>query len=224
MKTSPQQEFLLQLLFSGDSELRERALLAVAPKERDRVREIVKVREDAEPLLGTMMADLGTASGELRKNYASQFWRRTAIRALAATVDGIVFSLKRLALATADLIETELKTEEKDFLREQQSSPAGGKVRLPGFRDNFKRTFKTFARVHRISCATDFGQEGFEALCQTFELRHRVTHPKSTTTFFVQDDETKRAGEAIDWLSRELQRLLGDCHDSLGKTSAGSSS
>lgn len=224
MNISTQQELLLRHLFSGDSELRERALLEVAPKERDRVRELVKVREDYEPLLGTMMADLGTASGELRKNYASQFWRRTAIRALSATVDGIVFSLKRLALATADLNETELKAEERDFLREQQVSPMGGKVRLPGFRDNFKRTLKIFARVHRISCATDFGQKGFEALCQTFELRHRVTHPKSSATFFVKDDETKRAGEAINWLSRELQRLLGDCRKSLGKTSAGSSS
>jgi hypothetical protein len=164
------------------------------------------------------MADLGSASGELRKNYASQFWRRTAIRSLAATVDGIVFSLKRLALATAGLIRTELKAEELDFLREQQISPTGGKVRLPGFRDNFKRTFKIFARVHRISCSTDFGQKGFEELCQTFEIRHRVTHPKSSVTFCVQDNETKRADKAIEWLSCELQRLLGDCHCSLGKS------
>ena len=215
---SQQTEILLQQLFSGNSELRERALLAVAAHERDGVREVVKVREDAVPLLGAMMADLGLASGELRKHYASQFWRRTAIRALAATVDGSVFGLKRLALATAGLTGASLTTEEMDFLREQQISPPGGKVRLPGFRENFKQTFKLFAKVHGISCSTDFGPKGFVALCQTFELRHRVTHPKSSLLFCVQDDETKRAGEAMAWLSCEINRLLNDCQNSLGKT------
>jgi hypothetical protein len=218
MGKSKQTEMLLQQLFSGNVELRERALLAVSAHERDRVREVVKVREDAAPLIQMMLADLAVSSGELRKNYASQYNRRNAIRALAAAVDGTIFSLKRLALTSAPLTGAQLDAEEMDFLREQQISPQGGKVRLPGFRENLKRTFKLFAKAYHISHSTDFGHKGFEALCLTFELRHRVIHPKSSSTFHVQDDETKRAGDAIKWLSDEINQLLGDCQKSLDKT------
>lgn len=215
-KKSRQTEILLRQLFSGDSALRERALYSVAPQDREGVRKLLKVRKDVELLFQVMMADLGFASSELRKNFANQFWRRTAIRALTATIDGTIFTLKQLAFVSDGLIGTQLDSEEMEFLREQQISPAGRKARLPGFRDNFKRTFKLFAKVHGTPCSTDFGQKGFEALCATVELRHRVTHPKSFMTFCVKDDESRRAGDAIDWLSSELERLLSASHDALG--------
>jgi hypothetical protein len=216
-KVPQEAELLLEKLFSGDSALREQALLAVDPKDRDGIRETVKVREDGCNLIGLLMEDLGAASGALRNNYTNQLCRRAAVRALAATVDGIIFSLKRLAVATAPVNGEKLDGEDLEFLTEL-SSQAGKKVRLPGFRDNLKRTFKLFAKVYRTSCSTDFGKDGFEALNQTYELRHRVMHPKLPTTFHISDDETKRAGEAIDWLSNELQRLLGDCQRSMGQS------
>lgn len=214
---SPETERLLRELFSGDPVLRERAMLAVAVHEREKVRELVNHREDAERLLTALLTDLGFASGHLRNDFQSQFWRRTSIRALAATIDGIVFTLKQLAFVDTGLTHVELSAEDLEFLREQPMSSSQAKLRLPGFRDNFKRTFKLFAKAHRTVCLTDFGRKGFEDLCQTYELRHRVTHPKSSKTFFVQDEETKRAGAAIEWLHRELDELLTSSHDSLGK-------
>ena len=212
---SQETEILLQQLFSGNTDLRERALLAVPAKDRDAIREVVKVREDAGPLINTMLADLGTASAELRRNYSSQFWRRTAIRALAATVEGAVFSFKRLAFTTAHALGTSMEIGEMDFLREQRSS--GGRLPYLRFQDNFKQTLRLFAKAYNVPCNTDFGQNGFEALCQTFELRNRVTHPKSSITFVVTDEETKRAGEALNWLQQEIQRLIDDCQQSLAK-------
>lgn len=208
---------LLRQLFSGDAVLRDQALLSVAPHEREAVRELVAVRQEAELLFQAMRADMASASAELRNDFNNQFRRRTAIRTLAATVDGTIFVLKQLALASARVTGARLDTDKIQFLQERQISPELGKVRLPGFRDNFKRTFKLFAEVHGIPCPTDFGREGFEFLCATFELRHRVTHPKLFTAFFVQDEETERAGLAIDWLNRELYRLLDACRDALGK-------
>jgi hypothetical protein len=214
---SQKTERILQYLFSRDAILRERALLSVAPHERQRVRELVTLRHDAELLLQAMLDDLGSTSAKLRDDFNSQFNRRAAIRALAATVDGIIFTFKQFALVSARLTGAQLDADETEFLREQQASPTQRKARLPSFRDNFKRTFKLFAKVHHASCSTDFGQAGFEALCETFELRNRVTHPKSFTTFCVSDKETNRAGVAIDWLGRELNRLLDASEDALGK-------
>ena len=216
-KESQRSEVLLQQLIGGNSDLRNRALRSVVPKDRERVREILKIRKDADLLIDVLFADLGTASRELRKNYTSQFWRRTAIRALAATVDGIIFSLKQLALATASLIGTSLDEKEREFLSERPISSKRKKVRFLPFRDNLEQTFKLFAKVHGASCCADFADRGFDALCQTFELRHRVMHPKSFMTFGVRDIETRRAGEAIVWLHQELQRLLGASHDALSK-------
>ena len=200
-------ERLLKELFSGKSTLRERALLSVACEDRQGAREVVKVRQDFELLIQILYSDLGHASGEMRKNPSSQFWRREAIRILTATIDGIVFSLKKVTLAIAGMNKTMLSYDETEFLRERSLQDENKKVRLPPFRDNLKRLFKLFAKVQGMNCPTDFGGKGFDDLCQTYELRHRIMHPKSFLTYCVQDAERKRAGNAIDWLAQELQHL-----------------
>jgi hypothetical protein len=212
---SKETERSLHDLFSGKPALRERALLAVDAKDREKVRHVAKVRQNAKLLVDVMLSDLGHASGSMHKDFSSQFWRRSAIRALAAAVDGIIFALKQVALASAQLTGRPLTDADAEFLAEKSSLPSG-KVRMPPFRDHFKHAFKLFAKAHGTTCPTDFGVKGFDALCQTFELRHRVTHPKSFMTFRVDDNETKRAGVAIDWLYRELTQLLETSHSALG--------
>ena len=76
-----------------------------------------------------------------------------------------------------------------------------------GFRDNLKRTFKLFCKAHLAVCPTDFGDKGFDALCDTIELRHRVTHPKSFMTFCVLDAESRQAAEAMGWLGVEMYKV-----------------
>ena len=108
--------------------------------------------------------------------------------------------------------------DEKSFLSEEAPpSKSGKKLKLPPFRDNLKQTFKLFAKIFKIPCPTDFGQDGFEALCETYELRHRIIHPKSYMTFYVSDAEKARAGKAIAWLDSEIRKLLDASSESLGK-------
>lgn len=208
--TTTAQERLLRNLFGANKEAREKALLSVIAHDRDAVRELIAVRRDAETLLAILMSDLGHASGQLAKNYSNQFWRRTSIRALAAAVDGIIFSLKRLAFVDAKLTKYTLDEPDEFLLTELQTPKAAKKPRFPGFTDNFKDTFRLFAKVHKTTCATDFGQQGFEDLCKTYDLRNRVMHPKTSAAFSIQDAETKRAGAALSWLHTELNRVLSD--------------
>ena len=148
----------------------------------------------------------------MRKNPEDQFWRRTTIRALAATVDGIVYCLKQTALSTGEMSEYKFSDEELFLLSEEAvESKCGKKARLPGFRENIKQTFKLFAKVHKISCPTDFSHAGFKALCETYELRHRLMHPKSYFNFCVNDEEKRSAGEAVAWVNGEITRLLDAC-------------
>lgn len=210
------QKLLLQCLFGPDNELREMALLSVAANERDAVRELVKVRRDAEVLLAVLISDLGFASGELQKNYSNQFWRRTSIRTLAAAVDGIIFCLKRLAFADAGIFKLTLNDMETFLLMEQQPVTAGKKPRFLRFQDNLKETFRVFAKVHKTTCVADFNEKGFDDLSKTYELRNRVMHPKSSATFSIRDDETKRAGTGLGWFHSEIDRLLNDSRKSIG--------
>jgi hypothetical protein len=216
---SPNIQLVLQQLFSGDTVQLEKALRSFRSEDWEGIRELVMVQHDVNLFITALQTDLTSASGELRNDFSSQFRRRAAIRALAATVDGIIFSFKRIALSSAVLTGTQFDQDEVEFLLEQRILPAAGKQRLPSFRENFKTTFKLFAKAHGTSCPTDFGREGFEAFCATFELRNRVTHPKSFAAFTVRDDETKRAGIAIEWLGGEFSRLLQVCDHAVGNRS-----
>jgi len=198
---------MLDDLWSGNKNLRERALLLVDARVRDKVREVAVVRQDTQLLREVMFADLRHAAKQLEKNFDDQFYRRTAIRTLAASVDGMVFVMKRLATHTAPLTGAKFDDEELQFLREERQSPMGKRLRLPGFRENLKQTFKLFCKAHSADCPTDFGDKGFDALCDTIELRHRVTHPKSFMTFRVLDEESKQAAQAMVWLGAEMHKV-----------------
>src|SRR5207237_601068 len=89
--------------------------------------------------------------------------------------------------------------------------------RFLAFKENFKKTFKLFAEVYGVACPTNFRTSGFQALCGTFASRDRVIHPKSFNTFLITDEETKRAGVAMQWLYEELTGLLHTCSRDLDK-------
>src|SRR5258705_7767442 len=90
-------EQMLNDLFGACDIAREAVITAFPADEQQHVRMLVEVRRDFEALLSELISDLGRSSGELRENYTDQYRRRTAIRSLAAAVEGIVFELKKLA-------------------------------------------------------------------------------------------------------------------------------
>jgi hypothetical protein len=182
------------------------------------LRNLLKAKGNADKLFAIMFSDLKHASSEMKSHPNDQFWRRTTIRALAATLDGIVFCLKQTALATGPMTGFKFSDEDLVFLSEEVVAPtAGKKPKFPSFRENLKQTFKLFSKIYKIPCPTNFNADGFAALCATYELRNRLVHPKSYITFCVSTDEKERAGDAIDWLDNEIRKLLDTCSLSLGK-------
>jgi hypothetical protein len=219
MKITPTaaQEISLRKLFDGNHIEREQVISLHRPEMQEKMRNLIKAKQNSDKLLPILFADLGYASGEMRKNPENQFWRRTTIRALAAAVDGIIYCLKQTALFAGKMSEYKFNDEELFLLSEEPvESESGKKMRRPVFRENIKYMFKLFYKVHRISCPTDFGHSGFNALCETYELRHRLMHPKSFFTFCVNDDEKLKAGEAVAWLNEEIKKLLDACGNNIG--------
>jgi len=216
-KPTSAQEASLRKLFYGNHIEREQVISIQRPEMQAHMRTLMKAKGNTDKLLGILFSDLANANGQMKANPSDQFWRRTTIRTLAATVDGIVFLLKQNALAVGPMNGIEFNEKELFFLTEESSQPPSErKSRLPGFRDNFKGTFKMFAKAYKVECPIDFGQNGFTAFCETYELRHRLMHPKSFMTCCVTDVEKQRAGDAIRWLDNETLNLFSACH-SLGR-------
>jgi hypothetical protein len=205
---TPAQETSLRKLFSGNHIEREQVILLHSPEMQKQIRNLIKAKGNSEKLFAIMFSDLKHASSEMNARPGDQFWRRATIRALAATLDGIVFCLKQTALATGPMRGFKFTEKEVCFLSEEVEPTTGKKQKWPSFQENVKETFKWFAKVHCIPCPTDFNQEGFAALCETYQLRHRLVHPKSYMTFCVTDHQKQKAGEAVCWLDNEIQNLL----------------
>src|ERR1017187_2601454 len=97
LNPTPAQENSLRLL-EGNHIERERAISIHKPEMQKQMRNLMKARGNCDKLFSIMFLDLKHASSEMKAHPGDQFWRRTTIRALAATLDGIVFCLKQTAL------------------------------------------------------------------------------------------------------------------------------
>ena len=218
LKPTPAQERTLRKLFDGNHNDREAAIAAQRPEIQEPIRRLMKAKGNTDKLFDIMFSDLKQSTSAMKANPNDQFWRRTAIRTLATTLDGIIFCLKDTTIAAGLLTGHKFTDADLAFLTEKPQK-AGKKPKFLPFRDNLKETFKFFAKVHGAVCGTDFQQDGFSALCETYELRNRLVHPKSFMTFCVSDTEKSRAGEAIKWLYEELNRLMDGCHHSIASKS-----
>jgi len=196
-------------LFSPDTQVRERGISMLPKETQKQTREFVKRSVNSMRLVSILIMDLGRASAGLRENYHDQFWRRTSIRALAATVEGIIYTLKDMAHASAEINGVSLSAEDNKFLLERKALVHGEKPKFLPFKDNLKHTFNLYAKHSGFQCPVSFNDDGFTSLCETFFLRDQTMHPKSYETFSISTEQTKRAGKAIDWLNAAISNLMG---------------
>jgi hypothetical protein len=210
---TPSQEVSLQKFFNGTQAEREQVISIHNPEMQEKLRELGKSISNINNLFPILFSDLKFASGHMKAHSndhsCEQFWRRTTIRTLAATLDGIVYCTKQNTIACAPIAGYSLSPEELFFLSEISTEESKkNKWRLPPFRDNFKLSFKLLSKVHNIPCTINFGVKGFEYLCEVYELRSGLMHPKSYWKFQVDDEQKHRAGEAIKWISEELMKFF----------------
>jgi len=213
------QENSLRKLLTGNHIEREQVISLQPPEMSPKMRKFIKAKRDSEMLVQILLSDLSCASKQVKEKPSDQFLRRMTVRCFAATVDGILFALKQLAQASGELQGYKFTPDELFSLTETPVEPKGGKrPKFPVFRDNIKQTFRLFAKIYGTECPTDFNQSGFNSMCETLELRHRLMHPKSYVTFCVTDDEKQRCAEAAAWLHLELNRLLDACSHRLANS------
>ena len=177
--------------------------------------EIERCNRRMELILAPLEVDVKFASTQLvgdKKN--QQFWRRTIIRCLLAYTEALVWSMKACTPLIASVSNTKLTVADLEILHEQRTISRDGKTEVrPNFlkfRDNLKATFSLFAKAYGTNFKVECNK-GFDALCEIYDLRSRLMHPKEPFDINVSDSNTASVEQGYLWLSNEYARLMDEC-------------
>jgi hypothetical protein len=144
-----------------------------------------------------------------------QLQRRIMVRTLFAWIEGTVHALKRQVLEYYTEGRIELSQAEYAILREESyrlkdSGKTHAATTYPRTLPNVKFTFPIYARTWGITFefTPPLNQDPrWQSLCQAYEVRNRLTHPKSAADLTVSDVELEKVKEASRWFVDQLARI-----------------
>jgi hypothetical protein len=173
--------------------------------------------------LAPLEADMNFALAQLVKDKGNQqFWRRTMIRCVLAYIEALTWNVKHGIPIIASISRFKLTSADFEIIQEQRTVEVDGRPEVRPkflkFRDNLKATFSLFGKVHgenfKVNCNQDF-----DALCKTYDLRSRLTHPKGPMDPNVSDSDIALSQQGLKWLSWEYRRLMEQCTKAIPKLS-----
>jgi hypothetical protein len=174
-----------------------------------------KLRQGLLQAIAVLDSDVNAARELWLKSPDLQFARRVLLRCCCASVEGTLSLLKQIAPSCADFFSVNLTASEMKILTERHTYVEDGiEKSKPAFlplRDSVKETFKIFAKTHTISSTTDFSATGFTELCNAFELRNKLMHPKTVFDLEVNDKALDEADRGLKWFNHTLVKLLQEC-------------
>lgn len=160
------------------------------------------LREDIQRLLNKFADD-----------WDDQTLRRLLVRSCWAYIEAVVYGLRQVTLAACTLGSVDISARTRSFLSETTivvNSSGEARIELvrTGTLKNIKLTLKLAAKHFDVEWRPNFGNEGWNQLRQSLELRHRLTHPKSARSLVVENDETESHRDAFLWFSRGFNNFL----------------
>jgi hypothetical protein len=159
--------------------------------------------------LEILESDVKFSETEWLKDKSSQFWGRTIIRCCCAWVEGAISLLKQFALEIADYSGAKLTEKDTETLTEYHTDKNG--IKKPAFlpfRENIKETFKVFKKARKMQPATKYDDSRFIDLCDTFELRNKLMHPKKHQDLEVSKKALDTADRAVNWFAENFREII----------------
>ena len=153
-------------------------------------------------------SDLKFAEQQWAKDESSQFWRRTLVRCFCAHAEGVLSLLKSAIPDIADYFRVSLNGNEFEIVTERR---ANNKPAYLSFRENVKETLKIYAKAHTTQIIINYNEPGFDDLCNTFEIRNKLMHPKKLFDLEVSDAPLNAAFRGEKWFATVLTKLLNEC-------------
>lgn len=181
-----------------------------------RVRALILAYTEFDGVITVLHEDLQFYAEKLdhpRKRDADrlQFWRRAFVRALFAFIEGTLYRMKQIALAsqfppTVDfsLPEQALLAEESYDLDDNGNARAGSaKISLSR---NIKFSFRAFAKAYLAEFELKTNERGWDAFTKSIKIRDRLTHPKLATDLIASELEARLLLRAFTWFEGNLKK------------------
>jgi hypothetical protein len=132
-----------------------------------------------------------------------QFWGRAFVRATFAYIEGVTFALKQTALLAPEGV---FSPGELALLREVsfELGPSGEvKDRTAKLQTmpNIRLAFAAFSRSNEIDYQLPVDDHRWAALKDAISIRHRITHPKSSTSLGISKAEVQTVYAAGEWFT-----------------------
>lgn len=153
-------------------------------------------------------SDVKFAETEWLKDKSSQFWGRILIRCCCAWVEGSLSLLKQFALEIAEYSGAKLNGKDMEVLTELRIDKNG--VNKPAFlpiRENIKETFKVFIKARRIQREIKYDDSRFTDLCDTFELRNKLMHPKKQQDLGISVKMLEAGERGVNWFGEKFREV-----------------
>jgi hypothetical protein len=134
----------------------------------------------------------------------TQYNRRVMVRALFAMIEGTIFFLKQTALATSTIKKDVLTTGELILLQDQTAEintkgEAKLKTKYIRLQDNLKFTSLILGKLYGITIELRIDRKDWKNFSEAIAIRHRITHPKSTEDFLINDTNLQTIREVSSW-------------------------
>ena len=160
-------------------------------------------------------SDYNRAIEHWRKDTSSQFWSRTVIRCLCADIEARLFVLRKMAEKLATASGVKFGADELEILSEQRIVTKKGvqntKRKWLPLPDSVKESFRLFAKGMGAPLAIDYGLKGYSDLCNLFETRNRLMHPKTTFDVAVNPQNVETANQGIHWFNETCAEVFRQC-------------
>jgi hypothetical protein len=172
-------------------------------------KDITKEWEKVSSLWSILLSDVALCQ---KQNREDQFWRRNYTRTVFACVEGTVFGLKSLVLASIGTVN--LSFEEVMFLQERSYHiTEQGQVRSENAKintlANVRFTFFMLVKALELEDRSpDYSGNGWVQFRQMQRIRDRLTHPKNAAELDVSDSELHIIDAGYSWFNKSVTNIL----------------
>ena len=163
-----------------------------------------KVLNEWFEVFNLLYKDIGNLLDTYQDDWSSQPLRRMFVHSCWVLIEGDIYCVKRFTLRACELGGKILSADEHTFLSEAQMVADGnGIVRQrdvhKGSLENLKETLKIATSKFELQWTPDFGNQGWEQLRHSRDLRDRITHPKTAVELVISDDELDAHRSGFAW-------------------------
>jgi len=200
-------------------ELKERLqLFKINPPSDEIINNFVAVEEALKAEVTDLFESIAIADLEgglqVHLDQVSRIKARMLIRSIFASIEGIVYGMKQLALAAfrpdGPLTFDELIICKGISLRLKNNGDVDRSAMRLEFGPNLKFSFMVLAKAfhQKFELDTDKTCLGWNRLVESVKVRNRLAHPKRPSDLELTDEEIGHAIEAYQWFNEQVSTLL----------------